>query len=142
MIRRSLLLDTLIDVVARTVMVFAVFLLMSGHNAPGGGFVGGMVAGSALLLRYLAGGVEDVGGRAVASPENLIGAGLVLTVGTSAWSWLRQEPFMSNSFLYLELPVLGTVKTTTALPFDTGVFLVVFGVCLGVILALGRERVP
>lgn len=140
MIRRSLVLDTVIDVVARTVLVFAIFLLMSGHNAPGGGFVGGLVAGSALLLRYLASGAEEVGGRINRTPEVLIGAGLVLAVATAASSWFRDEPFMTTYFFHAELPVLGTVKTTTALPFDTGVFLVVFGVCLAVILSLGRER--
>ena len=142
MIRRSMLLDTVIDVVARAVLVFALFLLLSGHNAPGGGFVGGLVAGSALLLRFLAGGAEEVEGRSPLSPEGLIGSGLALSVVTGAWAWVRGEPFLSNSFLHLELPLLGTVKTTSALPFDTGVFLVVFGVCLGVIISLGRERPP
>jgi multicomponent Na+:H+ antiporter subunit A len=139
-IRRSILLDTVIDVVARTVLVFAVFLLLSGHNAPGGGFVGGLVGGSALLLRYLTGGTEEVVGRVAPSPESLMGAGLALAVITGAWSWLGAEPFLSNAFLNVELPLLGTVKTTSALPFDVGVFLVVFGVCLAIITSLGRER--
>lgn len=140
MIRRSILLDTVIDVVARTVLVFALFLLLSGHNAPGGGFVGGLVAGSALLLRYLAAGSDDVAGRARLAPEALIGTGLALAALTGAWAWIGGDPFQSSSFFSVELPLLGTIKTTSALPFDTGVFLVVFGVCLAAITALGRER--
>lgn len=140
MIRRSILLDTVIDVVARTVLVFAVFLLLSGHNAPGGGFVGGLVAGSALLLRYLTGGADEVEGRVTLAPEALIGTGLAMAALTGASAWIRGEPYLSNAFLSLDLPLLGTVKTTSALPFDTGVFLVVFGVCLAIIVSLGRER--
>lgn len=140
MIRRSILLATVIDVVARTVLVFALFLLLSGHNAPGGGFVGGLVAGSALLLRYLAGGADEVEARRPLRPEVLIGSGLALAVLDGAWAWTSGEPFLSNSFFRLELPLLGTVKTTSALPFDIGVFLVVYGVCLAAIISLGRER--
>lgn len=140
MIRGSILLDTVIDLVARTVLVFALFLLLSGHNAPGGGFVGGLVAGSALLLRFLASGAEEVEGRITPSPETLLSIGLALAALTGAWSWLAGEPFLSNAFLNVELPLLGTVKTTTALPFDVGVFFVVFGACLAIVIALGRER--
>lgn len=140
MIRGSILLDTVIDLVARTVLVFALFLLLSGHNAPGGGFVGGLVAGSALLLRFLAGGAEEVEGRVTPSPETLMSIGLALATLTGAWSWLAGEPFLSNAFLNVELPLLGTVKTTSALPFDVGVFFVVFGACLAIVISLGRER--
>lgn len=140
MIRGSILLDTVIDLVARTVLVFALFLLLSGHNAPGGGFVGGLVAGSTLLLRFLASGAEEVEGRVTLSPETLMSIGLALAALTGAWSWLAGEPFLSNAFLNVELPLLGTVKTTTALPFDVGVFFVVFGACLAIVIALGRER--
>lgn len=140
MIRRSILLDTVVDLVVRTVLVFSLFLLLSGHNAPGGGFVGGLVAGSALLLRFLKGGAEDVEGRMPLSPEGLMSTGLAMAVLTGAWSWVTGEPFLSNSFLDLDLPLLGHIKTTSALPFDTGVFLVVFGACLAIIISLGRER--
>jgi multisubunit Na+/H+ antiporter MnhB subunit len=140
MIRGSILLDTVIDLVARAVLVFALFLLLSGHNAPGGGFVGGLVAGSALLLRFLASGAEEVEGRVTPSPEALMSTGLALAALTGGWSWLAGEPFLSNSFLNVELPLLGTVKTTSALPFDVGVFLVVFGACLAIVISLGRER--
>ncbi|MPZ52814.1 MAG: hypothetical protein GEU79_08790 [Acidimicrobiia bacterium] len=140
MIRRSILLDTVIDIVVRTVLLFSVFLLLSGHNAPGGGFVGGLVAGSALLLRYLAGEAEEVVGRVSIQPEALMSAGLSLAVITGAWSWLSAEPFLSSSIFEINLPLLGTVKTTSALPFDMGVFLVVFGVCLAVIISLGRVK--
>lgn len=140
MIRGSILLDTVIDLVARTVLVFALFLLLSGHNAPGGGFVGGLVAGSALLLRFLASGAGEVEGRVTPSPETLMSIGLALATLTGAWSWLAGEPFLSNAFLNVELPLLGTVKTTSALPFDVGVFFVVFGACLAIVISLGRER--
>ena len=74
--RRSLLLDTCLDLITRTAMVFSLFVLFAGHNAPGGGFVGGLVAGAVLVLRYAARG--DTGARTRVPGSAVLGAGITV----------------------------------------------------------------
>ena len=134
---RSLLLDVGIRTVFHTVLVFGVFLLFAGHNAPGGGFVGGLVAGAAFVLRYVEGGAEEVERATPMSAMAFMGTGLGLAVATGAASWLTGGRFLESGKLALDLPVLGTAKASTALVFDVGVYLVVVGLVVGVLTTLG-----
>lgn len=140
MIRRSLILDVLIDLVIRTALVFALFLLFTGHNAPGGGFVGGLVAGSALVLRFVAGGREAALSAWRAPPEVTMGLGLSLALATGGLGWVWGTSFLDSTEWELMVPVLGTVKTTSALLFDVGVFVVVLGLSAALIDALGGDE--
>lgn len=139
MIRRSFVLDVLLDLVVRTALVFSVFLLFSGHNAPGGGFIAGLVAGITLVLRFVASGQEGVRSLVAARPETLLGVGLTVALATGVAGWVWGEAFLQSAKLEIEVPVLGVVKTTSALPFDIGVFVVVLGLVSGMIAAVGRE---
>lgn len=134
---RSLILDGLVEIVIRTALTFSLFLLFSGHNAPGGGFVGGLVAGSALILWFVAGGRDEVARVFLVSPQVVMGAGLALVVGTGAMGWVWGDAFLESVKVSFELPVLGIVKTTSALPFDIGVFLIVVGLTAALVLTLG-----
>ena len=118
----------------------AVYLLFAGHNQPGGGFVGGLVAGAAVGLRYVAGGIDEVRSRrrsargrssapACCSPPSPASVPLVL--GASGARERRRS--MSTS------PLLGDVNVTTALVFDIGVYLVVVGLVLMVFEAFGDD---
>ncbi|MEX0757774.1 MAG: MnhB domain-containing protein [Acidimicrobiia bacterium] len=140
MINRSLVLDVLVDLVVRTALVFSLFLLFSGHNAPGGGFIAGLVAGISIVLRYIAGGHAGVRSVIGVRPEGLLGVGLSVAVLTGMLGWVWGEAFLESAKFEVELPVLGVVKATSALPFDIGVFLVVVGVALAMIAALGQEE--
>lgn len=135
----SLILDTVLDGVFRTALLFSAFLLFAGHNAPGGGFIGGLVAAVALVLRYVAGGVEEVD-RVVPLPESIfLGYGLLLAVMVGMLGWVWDDAFLASAKLELDLPVLGTLKATTALPLDIGVYAIVIGLGLAVIRSLGTE---
>ncbi|MEX2280330.1 MAG: MnhB domain-containing protein [Acidimicrobiia bacterium] len=140
MINRSFILDVLVDLVVRTALVFSVFLLFSGHNAPGGGFIAGLVAGISIVLRYIAGGQAGVRSVIGVRPEGLLGVGLSVAVLTGILGWVWGEAFLESAKFEVELPVLGVVKATSALPFDIGVFVVVVGVALAMIAALGQEE--
>jgi multisubunit Na+/H+ antiporter MnhB subunit len=140
MINRSLVLDVLVDLVVRTALVFSVFLLFSGHNAPGGGFIAGLVAGISIVLRYVAGGHAGVRAVIPMRPEGLLGVGLSVAVLTGILGWAWGEAFLESAKFEIDVPVLGVVKATSALPFDVGVFLVVVGVALAMIAALGHEE--
>ena len=122
-----------------TALLFSLFLLFAGHNAPGGGFVGGLVAGAAFVLRFVQGGTDEVRRTTPLSWAAMVGIGLVVTVTTGAAAWLRGGEFLKSGKLAFDLPLLGTVKTTSALVFDIGVYLVVVGLVVGMLLALGQK---
>lgn len=136
---RSLILDTGLRTVFHTVLLFSLYLLFAGHNAPGGGFIGGLVAAAGFVLVYVSGGSEEVGRAAPIAPPALLGAGLLLAglVGAAAWLW--DGAFLESAALELELPFLGMIKAYSVLVFDAGVYLVVVGLTLGVLRSLGAE---
>jgi multicomponent Na+:H+ antiporter subunit A len=138
--RRSLILDTGVRAVFHTVLLFSVYLLFAGHNAPGGGFIGGLVAGAAFMLRYVDGGVDDVRRSQPLPPDVMLGTGVVISIGTGMASWLAGGQFLESGYLELDVPVLGDVAVTSALPFDIGVYLVVVGLTLAVLSSLGAEE--
>lgn len=137
---RSLILETSVSSLLHIALLFSIFLLFAGHNAPGGGFVGGLVAGAALVLQYVAGGSEAVRRTVRVAPQQLLAAGLILAIATGALPWLTGGEFLESTKLMVEAPVLGTIKTTTALPFDIGVYLVVLGLVAFVLTTLGDDR--
>ena len=133
----SLILQTCVGALFHTALLFSLFLLFAGHNAPGGGFVGGLVAGAAFVLRYVEGGAEEVERTTPMSPMAFMGTGLGLAVATGAASWLAGGRFLESGKLELDVPVLGTAKASSALVFDVGVYLVVVGLVVGVLTTLG-----
>ena len=138
-LRRSVVLETAVRLVFHTVLVFGVYLLFAGHNQPGGGFVGGLVAGCAFVLRYAATGREGIDRAVPVDPSLPLGAGLLLAGLTGAAAWLLGGQFLESGYVELDVPVLGVVKATSALAFDVGVFLVVVGLVLLVLRTLGAE---
>jgi multicomponent Na+:H+ antiporter subunit A len=116
-----------------------VFLLFAGHNAPGGGFAGGLVAGLALVLRYLAGGRYELGEAAPIEPRLLLGLGLLIAGGTGVIGLALGAQVLQTAFFEATVPVLGHVTLVTALFFDIGVYLVVVGLVLDVLRSLGAE---
>ena len=138
-LRRSVVLETAVRLIFHTVLVFALYLLLAGHNQPGGGFVGGLVAGLAFVLRYVAGGRAALREAIPVDPGLPLGLGLALATATGGAALLVGGDFLESAKLTLDLPVLGVVKATSALAFDTGVFLVVVGLVLGVLRTLGAE---
>ena len=137
---RSLILSVAVDALFHTVLVFSLYLLFAGHNAPGGGFVGGLVAGAAFVLRYVDGGAPAVVEASRYHPAGLLGAGLALAMVTGAGSWLWGLQLFESGKLEVDLPVIGTMKATSALPFDIGVYLVVVGLVLVILQVLGGEQ--
>jgi multicomponent Na+:H+ antiporter subunit A len=139
MIHRSFILNTLVDVVVRTALVLSLFLLFSGHNSPGGGFVAGLVFGITLILKYVAGGIEEMRSILPVSAEAILALGLSLAVLTGVAGWVWADAFLASGSFELTVPVLGVVKATTALPFDIGVFAVVVGMVAALVPAFGGE---
>lgn len=137
--RPSLVFDTLLAGIVHTALLFSLFLLFAGHNAPGGGFVGGLTAGTALLLQFAAGGVDEVDRTVPFREETLLGGGVVLAGLVGAGGLVWGDAFLASAKVETGVGVLGTLKATTALPFDIGVYLVVVGITLAVVRSLGRD---
>lgn len=138
-VRRSVVLETAVRLVFHTVLVFSLYLLFAGHNQPGGGFVGGLVAGAAFVLRYVSGGRDALKAAVPFDPGLAVGGGLVLATGTGMAAWLFGGQFLESGKVEWVAPLLGTIKATSALPFDTGVYLIVVGLVLAVLRTLGAE---
>lgn len=138
---RLVTLDVSVRVVFPAVMVGSVYLLFAGHNQPGGGFVGGILAGAAVALRYLAGGIDDVRRLSRARPWMVLGAGLVISVGTAITPLLFGDPVLSSAYRKVDVAVLGEVSLSSAAVFDIGVYLLVLGLALMVFESFGDDPV-
>lgn len=136
---RSLILEVTTRLIFPTIMVLSVYFFFSGHNAPGGGFAGGLTAGLALVLRYLAGGRYELGEAVPIDAGKILGLGLVFAVGTAITSLFLGAPALSSATLEVTLPLLGDIKLVTALFFDLGVYLIVVGLVLDVLRSLGAR---
>ncbi|MEI5585456.1 MULTISPECIES: Na+/H+ antiporter subunit A [unclassified Agromyces] len=136
---RSILLEVLVRLLFHPAIVVSVYLLFVGHNAPGGGFAGGLVAGLALVARYLAGGRYELGEALPVDAGRLLGAGLVLAAGTAAFPLLFGATVFESAWFETEVPVLGVVSVGTSTLFDIGVYLIVVGLVLDILRTLGAE---
>ena len=126
-------------VVFHAVLLMSLWLLFAGHNQPGGGFVGGLLAGSAITLRYIAGGIDEVRGRSRFRPWTVLGAGLLLAAGTAAVPLLAGGGVLEVGFASLDLPAHRHGQVSSALVFDTGVYLAVVGMVLMAFEAFGDD---
>ena len=118
-------------------LLFAVFLLLRGHNQPGGGFVGGLVVASSFVLYSIAFGVDASRRALLVSPSTLLGVGPLVALTSGLPGVLRGQPFLTAQ--WAELSVGGTVVAVgTPLVFDVGVFLAVIGVVLTIVFTLAE----
>jgi multicomponent Na+:H+ antiporter subunit B len=133
----SIILQTAARVLMPLLLLFAVFLLLRGHNQPGGGFVGGLVVGSSFVLYSIAFGV-DAGRRALlVRPSTLLGVGPLVALTSGFPAAIAGEPFMTAK--WTEVPLGGTaVALGTPLVFDIGVFLAVVGVVSTIVFTLAE----
>jgi multisubunit Na+/H+ antiporter MnhB subunit len=114
-------------------LLFSIFLLLRGHNEPGGGFVGGLVAAAAFALYAIAFGARRARQALLVKPLTLLGVGLLIALSSGIPAALRGQPFMTAQWM-LDPVALGTPAL-----FDIGVFLVVAGVVLMMIFSLAEE---
>ncbi|MGW0045451.1 Na+/H+ antiporter subunit A [Rhodococcus sp. NPDC003348] len=136
---RSLILEVTTRMIFPTMMVLSVYFFFSGHNAPGGGFAGGLTAGLALVLRYLAGGRYELGEAVPIDAGKILGLGLIFSAGTALASLFLGAPALSSATIEVTLPLLGHIKLVTAMFFDLGVYLIVVGLVLDVLRSLGAR---
>ena len=118
-------------------MAFSLFMLLRGHNEPGGGFIGGLLAATAFALYALAFDAGQARRLLRVPPRLLIGLGLLLALASGCLAWTAGQPFMFGIWLPFTLPA--ELKLGSVLLFDVGVYLVVLGAALLVLLTLSEE---
>jgi multicomponent Na+:H+ antiporter subunit A len=137
--RRSIIFEVVTRLVFHSMIVFSIYLLLAGHNLPGGGFAGGLMAGLALTIRYLAGGRFELREAAPLSAGALLGIGLATAAVSGVAPLLLGGEVFQSAIVQLWLPVFGDIKFVTSTIFDIGVYIVVVGLALDVLRSLGAE---
>jgi multicomponent K+:H+ antiporter subunit A len=123
------------------ILVLSVYLFIRGHDLPGGGFSAGLTLSIAFLLQYLAGGTRWAEDRIRILPLRWMGAGILLATLTGIGAWFFGYPFLTSHSRYLELPLIGSVPAATALLFDLGVFALVVGATVLILVALAHQSI-
>ncbi|HEY9515720.1 MAG TPA: monovalent cation/H+ antiporter subunit A [Gemmatimonadaceae bacterium] len=119
-------------------LLMSAFLLLRGHNLPGGGFVAALLTAVALILQYLASGSRWAHRRRRLAFRSLLAIGVLVAVATGAGSWLVGRPFLTSAHGDIHVPLIGDIALGSALVFDTGVYLAVVGAVLLILVNLGR----
>jgi multicomponent Na+:H+ antiporter subunit B len=135
----SLILSTASRLLLPVVLLFSIFILLRGHNQPGGGFVGGLIAAAAFALHAIAYGVKKTRSLLGLDPRSLIGLGLFVALVSAMVSLVFGQPFFTGQWIKLSFGSLGELDLGTPLVFDIGVYLTVIGVTLTIILSLAEE---
>ncbi len=133
----TLILRTATRYLVPLLLLFSLFLLWRGHHEPGGGFVGGLVAATAFVLVALAEGPATARSVLRIQPARLLAIGLAISTGAGALAFAAGRPFLTG--LWLDAKDSGAVALGTPLLFDVGVYLVVTGVVLSILLALMED---
>jgi multicomponent K+:H+ antiporter subunit A len=132
----SPLLQSVARVLLPLALLLAAHLLFRGHNLPGGGFVAGLMTAAAIILQFVA-AERRVAHRAIPySPETLIWVGLLFAAGTGVGSLLLGYPLLTSTFGHVHVPLLGEFEGSTAFFFDLGVYFVVTGATLAILIAI------
>ncbi|GAB5078913.1 Na+/H+ antiporter subunit A [Arthrobacter sp. AD-310] len=137
--RRSIIFEVVTRLIFHSLVIFSLYLLLAGHNLPGGGFAGGLTAGLALTIRYLAGGRFELREATPISAGALLGVGLAVAAASGVVPLLLGGQVFQTAIIQFWLPVFGDIKFVTSTIFDIGVYIVVVGLVLDVLRSLGAE---
>ncbi|ORE96250.1 Na+/H+ antiporter subunit B [Acuticoccus yangtzensis] len=131
----SLILRTIAPFLAALMMLFSVFVLLRGHNEPGGGFIGGLIAASALAIYGIGSGVDTVRRAIVVHPNAIAGAGLLMSAVAGLSAMFMGRPVLTGLWW---IPVVEGIEIplSTVLVFDVGVYFVVLGSLASIALTL------
>jgi multicomponent Na+:H+ antiporter subunit A len=136
---RSVLLEVLVRLLFHPAILVSIYFLFVGHNAPGGGFAGGLLAGLALVARYLAGGRYELAEAIPIDAGKILGAGIALAAGCAVGSLFFGAETLSSAYFEADVIFFGAVSFGTSTIFDIGVYLVVVGLVLDILRSLGAE---
>ena len=137
---RSVILDEADRWLFPVVLLVSVYLTFRGHNAPGGGFIGGLVASAAFVLRYLTGRHREDPIYEVFRPHTIVGAGMLVSTITALAPLFFGDSLLESHIWKWKIPVFGELKIVSSTFFDLGVYILVIGVVLSILVALGIDQ--
>ena len=137
--RRSIIFEVVTRLVFHTIVVFSIYLLLTGHNHPGGGFAAGLVTGLALVVRYLAGGRHELAEAAPIDAGALMGTGLSVAAVSALAPLAFGGAVLQSAIVDVHLGPVGDVHLVTSVFFDVGIYLLVVGLVLDLLRSLGAE---
>jgi multicomponent K+:H+ antiporter subunit A len=120
-------------------IVVSAYFFLRGHNLPGGGFVAGLIIAAAIIMQYMLAGTSWVEAHLGLRPHRWIAYGLIIACLTGSGALLFGYPFLTSHTAHLQLPLLGEIHVPTAFFFDLGVFTVVVGTTLLILVALAHQ---
>lgn len=132
------ILQTFSRVLFPLMLLVAVFVFLRGHNLPGGGFIAGLIAALAIVLQYVANGIAWTSQRLRTDMHSWLAAGLLVAAGTGLVAMAVGYPFLTSAHTHVHLPIVGGFELASAMFFDTGVFLVVVGATVMILVELGK----
>ena len=138
-VRQSPLLTAGTRTMVPTLVLFSVYLLVVGHDVPGGGFAGGLIASSALLLVFLTFGASGLDRVLPIDPEALTGVGLAMAIVAGLIGLFFGGTFLTYTYASVSAPLLGDIKVSSLLLFDLGVYALVVGLVATAVYRLGGE---
>jgi multicomponent K+:H+ antiporter subunit A len=136
--RHPIMLAMLMRPLLPLALTVAIYLLLRGHNLPGGGFIAGLITGVALILQYLAVGIDVTSQRLRIDHLRLFAAGLGIATATGLVSMALGWPFLTSTHGYVALPLVGSTHLASAMAFDVGVYLAVVATVLVILSEIGR----
>lgn len=135
----SLILTTVTRLTFFIILLFSLYLLLRGHHSPGGGFIAGVMTALGILLQAIATDLRYVRLVFRVDPRLLIGLGLLTALMTGLVALLLGYPFLTSTFGHFHLPLLGDFEIATAFFLDLGVYFVVVGGTLLMMMTLAEE---
>ena len=136
----DVILQTMTKILVFIIFAYSINLFLAGHYTPGGGFIGGLMAAGAIVLLLLAFDMNTVRKILPINFITMTALGLFIAVGTGIGGILFDVPFLTHTFGYFDLPIIGKTGLATAVLFDIGVFLVVVGVAMVIIQTIGEDE--
>lgn len=137
-VKHPLLVQTVAQAMLPLALMVSVYIFLRGHNLPGGGFIAGLVTAAAMILQYIANGVDWVKGRFNYNYQTLTSVGVMIALFTGVGSWFFDHNFLTSSFTYVTWPLVGKFELATAILFDLGVYLTVIGATLMILANFGQ----
>ncbi len=136
----SLILSTMARLLLPLQLLFSVFMLLRGHDLPGGGFIAGLVASAGIILFLFAFGVPATQRLLRVDPRSIAGTGLLLAVASAVPAIFRGQPVFTAQWWDPVLPMVGKIKLNTPLIFDVGVYFTVIGAMLAIVISLAEAE--
>lgn len=133
-----IMLQTFTRLLMPLMIMVAFYILLRGHNLPGGGFIAGLIASVALIVMYLSNGIDWTKERFSIDMHLVIGFGLLTATATGLSAIVLGYPFLTSAFTHINWPVIGEIEIASAIAFDLGVFLTVVGATVMSLVQLGN----